>query len=115
MHNGWGGYVTDLRNWHGSSSDLLQTATDRFADEKIPPRIGLMAVFNPQTLSVTVCSRSVADLVRSVNVFMDIFCCRSMKDVRDVTRSSRMGIRTIRTVTEELQMRYRRATDINYR
>ena len=26
-----------------------------------------------------------------------------------------MGIRTIRTVTEELQMRYGRATDINHR
>ena len=26
-----------------------------------------------------------------------------------------MGIRTIRTVTEELRMRYGRATDINYR
>ena len=96
-------------------TDLLRTATDRFTDEKITPIIGLMTVFNPLTLPVSVRSRSVADLLRSVNVFRDIFCRRSVKDVRDATRTSRMGIRTIRTVTEELQMRYGRAMDINYR
>ena len=58
---------------------------------------------------------SVVDPLTSVNVFRDIFCRRSIKDVKDATRTSRMGIRTIRTVTEELRMRYRRATDINYR
>ena len=56
--------------------------------------------------------QSVADPVRSVNVFMDIFCRGSVKDVRDATRTSRMGIRTTGTVTEELRMRYRRAMDI---
>ena len=33
---------------------------------------------------------------------MDIFSRGSVRDVRDATRTSRMGIRTIRTVTEEL-------------
>ena len=39
---------------------------------------------------------------------MDIFCRGSVKDVRDATRTSRMGIRTIRTLMDELRMRYRR-------
>ena len=55
------------------------------------------------------------DPVRSGNVFMDIFCHGSIKDVRDAIRTSRMGIRTIRTLTYELQMRYGRAVDFNYR
>ena len=55
---------------------------------------------------MSVSSRSVADPVRSGNVFMDIFCCRSIKDVRDATRTSRMGIRTIRTLTDEIRKSY---------
>ena len=55
--------------------------------------------------------QSVADPVRSGNVFMDFYCRRSVKDERDATRISRMGLRTIRTLTEELQMRYGRAMD----
>ena len=39
------GHLKDLRNCHGSATDLLWTATDMFADEKIAPRIGLMTVF----------------------------------------------------------------------
>ena len=74
-----------------------------------------MTVFNLQTLFVLVSSRSVGDSVRSGNVFMDIFCRRSIKDVRDATRTSSMGIWTIRTLTDELWMIYRRATNINYR
>ena len=34
---------------------------------------------------------------------MDIFCHGSVKDVRDATRTSRMGIQTIRTLTDELR------------
>ena len=59
--------------------------------------------------------QSIADPLRSVNVFRDIFCRGSLKDVKDATKTSRMGIQTIRTVLQELQMRYGRATDINYR
>ena len=55
--------MKDLWNCHGSSTDLLRKATDRFADEKITPRTSPMTVFNLQTLSVSVCSRSLADLV----------------------------------------------------
>ena len=39
------GHVKDLWNCHGSTTDLLQTATDRFADEKTTQRIGLVTVF----------------------------------------------------------------------
>ena len=69
----------------------LQNATDRFADEKIAPRIGPIGLyFKPQTLSVSVRSRSLADLVRSVNVFTDVFlprkcqgCNGCHKDIQD--------------------------------
>ena len=52
-------------------------------------------------------------LVRSRygNVFTNIYCRRSVKDERDATKTSRMGLGTIRTLTDELLMRYRRATD----
>ena len=42
---------------------------------------------------------------------MDIYCHGGVQDVRDTTRTSRIGLRTIRTLTDELQMRYERATD----
>ena len=41
----------------------------------------------------------------------DICCHGSVKDKRDATRTSRMGLRTIKTLTDELRMRYERATD----
>ena len=66
---------------------------------------------NSQTLSVSIRSSSVADPVKSSNVFMDIYARRSIK--RDITRTSRMGLGTIRTLRDELRMRYRRATDTN--
>ena len=37
--------MKDLRNCHESSTDLLRTYMERFADEKITPRIGPMTVF----------------------------------------------------------------------
>ena len=37
---------------------------------------------------------------------MDIFCRGSVKDVRDATRTSRIGIRTIRTLTDEIRKSY---------
>ena len=52
---------------------------------------------------MSVRGRSVADLVRSGNVFGDICWRRSVKDERDATRISRMGLRTIRTLRDELQ------------
>ena len=64
---------------------------------------------------MSVHSRSVADPVRSGNVFTDIYCCGSVKDERDATRTSRMGLWTIRTITDELRMRYGRATDTKVR
>ena len=72
-------------------------------DKKIAQRIGLMTVFNPQTLFVSVCSRS-------GNVFTDIYCRGSVKDERDATRTSRMGLGTIRTLTDQLRMTHERAT-----
>ena len=95
--------------------DLLQTTTDRFADENTAQRIGLVTVFNLQILFMSVCSRFIADLVRSNNVFTDIYWRGRIKDERDATRTSRMGLGTIKTLTDELQMRYRRATDSKVR
>ena len=60
---------------------------------------------------MSVCSRSIADPVRSGNVFTDIYCHGSVNDERDATRTSRVGLGTIRTLTDELWMRYGRATD----
>ena len=56
--------------------------------------------------------QSVADPVRSGYVLGDICWHRSITDERDATRTSRMGIQTIRTLTDELRMRYRRTTDV---
>ena len=60
--------------------------------------------FNPQTLSVSICSRS-------GYVLGDVCWHRSIKDERDATRTSRMGIQTVRTLTGELRMKYGRTTD----
>ena len=42
---------------------------------------------------------------------MDINCRGSLKAVRDATRTPRMGLRTIRTLTDKLRIRYGGATD----
>ena len=60
---------------------------------------------------MSVRSRSVAHPVRTGNVFTDIYCRGSVKDERDATRTSRMGLGTIRTLMDELRMRYGRATE----
>ena len=57
---------------------------------------------------MSLCSRSIADPVRSVYVFTDIYWTGSIKDERDATRTSRMGLGTIRTLMDELWMRYGR-------
>ena len=62
--------------------------------------------FNPQTLAVSIRGRSVADLVRSSYVLGDICWHGSVTDERDATRTSRMGIKTIRTLTDELRKNY---------
>ena len=102
------GHVKDLQNCLRSVMDLLQTITDRFADEKTAQRIGLLTVF--LTRKPFLC-QSIADPVRSGNVFRDICWGGSIKDETDATRTSSMGLRTIRTFTDELQMRYGRAMD----
>ena len=55
--------------------------------------------------------QSIADPVNSGYVLGDICWHGSVTDEREATRTSRMGIRTIRTLTDELQMRYGRTTD----
>ena len=55
--------------------------------------------------------QSVADPVRSGYVLGDICWHGSVTDERDATRTSRMGIQTIRTLTNELRIRYRRTRD----
>ena len=46
---------------------------------------------------------------------MDIYCCGSVKDERDATRTSWMGLWTMRTLTDELRMIYGRVTDTKVR
>ena len=67
--------------------------------------------FNLQTLSVSIHSRSVADPVRSGYVLANICWHGSVMDERDATRTSRMGIRTLKTLTDELRIRCGRAMD----
>ena len=81
---------------------------DRFADEKTAQWTGLLTVF---LIRKPFPCQSVADPVRSGYVLGDICWHGSVTDERHCTRTSRMGLRTIRTLTDELQMRYGRATD----
>ena len=46
---------------------------------------------------------------------MDIYWRGSIKDERDTTRISRMDLGTIRTLADELRMRYGRATNTKVR
>ena len=85
---------------------------DRFADEKTAERIGLLTVF---LIRKPFPCQSVVDPVRSGNVCWDICWHRSVKDERDATRTSRMGLGTIKTLADELWMRYGRATDTKVR
>ena len=86
-------HIKDLRICHRS-------ATECYGD----PRTGL-----PKD-RLAVC-QSVAYTVRSGYVLADICWHRGVTDERDATRTSRMGIQTIRTLTDELRMRYGRAMD----
>ena len=61
---------------------------------------------------MSVRSKSVADPVRSSNVLGDICWHGSLKDA---TRTFRMALQTIRTLTDELRMSYGRATDTKVR
>ena len=100
------GHVKDLWICHGS-------ATERYSD----PRTGLQMkkrhkglVFCVFLIRKPFPCHSVADSVRSGYVLGDICRHGSIKDERDVTRITRMGLRTM-TLADELRMRYRRATD----
>ena len=112
MHKGWGWSCKRLTELSQISYGMLRTGLRM---KRSHQGLVLWLFFNPQTLSMSVHNRSVADPVRSINVFNGYFCHRSIKDVGDATRTSRMGIQTIRTVTKELRMRHRRPTYINYR
>ena len=82
---------TDLLICHGSATDLRRSAT---VTQGEVCRWPFDCVFNPQTLSVSIRSRS----VRSGYVLANI-CWHG-----GVTRTTRMGIRTIRTLTDELRI-----------
>ena len=51
---------------YGTATDLLWTTRDRFVDEKMAQRIGLMTVF---LINKPFSCQSIADPVRSGNVF----------------------------------------------
>ena len=61
---------------------------DRFADEKIAPRTGLMTVF---LIRKPCPCQSVADLVRSGNVFMDIFLPRKRQRCKGCHKDIQVG------------------------
>ena len=97
------GHVKDLWICHGSATDLLWTTT-------LPQGqvCGLKdctkdwssdCFFVLQTLSMSVRSRS-------GNVIGDICWYGSVKDDRDAARTSRMGLRTIRALTNEIRKSY---------
>ena len=84
--------------------------TERYDDrrtglrmKKMAQRIGLMTVF---LICKPFLCQSVADPVRSGYVMGDICWYGSVTDERDATRTSRMGLWTIRTLTDELRMSY---------
>ena len=93
----------DLRICHRSTKDLLWSATVTHGQVCRCP-------FDCFLIRTPFPCQSVADAVRSGYVLGDICCHRSVTDERDATRTSRMGIRTIRTLTDEL-WRYGRTTD----
>ena len=93
------GHVKYLRNCHGSATDLLRITTNRFAYEKDWS-------FDCFLIRKPFLWQSVDDPVRSGNVFTDIYWCRSVKDKRDATRTSRMVLGTIRILTDELRKSY---------
>ena len=101
MHKGW---VKDLRNWHGSAMDGHGQVCGRKNCTKDWS-------YDWFLISKPFPFQSVADPA----MFSRIFIIRSIKDERDVTRISRMSLGTIRTPTDELWMRYGRATDTNIR
>ena len=82
------GKVRDLQECHGSPMDLLQATMDRFADAKTAQRIGLVTVFNLQTLSVSVHIR----LGYIWQCFYGYLLSGSVKDAMDATRISNMGL-----------------------
>ena len=71
-------------------------------------RLGLLTVF---LIHKPFLCQSVAYPVRFGYVLGNICWHRSVKDERDATRTSRMGLQTIRTLADELRMRYGRAMD----
>ena len=70
-------------------------------DEKTGQRIGLLTVF---LIRKPFLCQPVADPVRSTYVLGDICWHGSITDERDATRTSRMCLRTIRTLTDELRI-----------
>ena len=87
-------HVKDLRICHGSNTDLLQSAT---VTQGQVCDVLLTVFFNLQTVFVSICSRS--------GYVLGNICWHG--SIRDATRTSRMGIQTIRILTDELRMRYR--------
>ena len=98
-------HVKDLWICHGSSTDLLQSTTETQGQVCGCPFDCFFLIRKPFPC------QSVADPVRSGYVLGDICWHGSITDERDATRTSRMVIWTIRTLTDELWMRYGRTMD----
>ena len=98
-------HVKEIQICHGPATDLLRSATVTKGQVCGCPFDCFFLIHK-----LFPC-QSVADPVRSDYVLGNICWHGSVTDERDATRTSRMGIQTIRTLTDELRMRYGRTTD----
>ena len=85
--------------------------TERYGDPRTGLQLSFLAVF---LIRKPFPFQSVADPVRSVYVLFDICWHRSITDKRDATQTSRMGIRTKSTLTDELRKNYRNRVRMDF-
>ena len=109
------GYRPRFHIWELTRMRIYRSATDplqnsygglRWPKDRFPD--GHLTVF---LIRKAFPCQSVADPVRSGYVLGDIYWHGSLMDEKDTTKTSRMGIQTIRTLTDELRVRYGRTTD----
>ena len=93
-------HVKDLRICHRSATDLLRNATVNQGQVCGCPFDCLFLIRKPFSC------QSLADPVSFGYALSDICWHGSVMDERDVIRTSRMGIQTIRTLTDEIRKNY---------
>ena len=96
-------HVKVLRICHGSATDRHGTPRTGLRMKRLHK--GLVFFYCFLIRKPFLC-QSVADPVKSGFVLGDICWHGSVKAERDATRTSRMGLRTIRTLTDEIRKSY---------